>query len=207
MRISTHGTWFSADHPSIEYAAQNGSTPGFTGRVSARVCLFGKPRAGRRAIHARHHSRHIGDCQRAHLDRRSQHAVGRGARRQRRDHRGGRNDGGYPRARRRGTSDRRRRTVRRAGLHRHARALHRRRLPPGLGAAARREDARRVRQPHRGVRRDRARRHVDHRRRLGSHAVGRRAAARATGSTPRRRTIRCGSIVSTATWRSPTAPR
>ena len=98
-------------------------------------------------------------------------------------------------------------TAGRARLHRLARALRRRRLPAGVGAAARRAHARRVRQPHQGVCGHGASRHVDHRRRLGPQPVGRRAAARATGSTRRRRITRSGSTGSTGTWRWPTAPR
>ena len=74
-------------------------------------------------------------------------------------------------------------------------------------AAARRAHARGVRRAHRGVREDGAAGHLDHRTATGTTAVGRRAAARASGSTRSRRTIRCGSTGSMGTWRSPTAPR
>ena len=92
-----------------------------------------------------------------------------------------------------------------AGLHRRARPLRRRRLPALVGAAARR--ATRPRSSSARIRdfaRDASAGDVDHRRRLGSRALGRRAAARALDRLASRRTIPSGSTGSTATWRSPT---
>ena len=62
------------------------------------------------------------------------------------------------------------------GLYRFAHPPDRRRPAARFGAAARRQLARRVRPPHRRVRQEAEARRVDHRRRLGPHAVGRRAA-------------------------------
>ena len=146
--------------------------------------------------------------QRARLDRRSRGAVGRGASRSAAS-------GSPPSARAPRSAGSpagvtpidAARTPDRARLHRRARALRRRRLPAGVGAAPRRATREEFVSRIKRVRRDGAGRHVDHRRRLGSQPVGRRAAARATGSTRSRRTIRSGSTASTATWRSPTAPR
>ena len=95
----------------------------------------------------------------------------------RRSDRGRRDQRRDPEARRGRHADRRGRAADRSGIHRLARPLPRRRLPAGVGAAARREDARRVRRSHQGVCRDGAGGHVDHRRRLGSQPLGRRTAA------------------------------
>ena len=126
--------------------------------------------------------------ERQDLDRRRHPAVGRSSGRRRGPDRGGRIEQGDPGSRGRGTVDRRRRTPRAARLHRHARALHRRRLPAVVGAAARRREPRRS-----SSRRIRAFAATvpkgtwitggdwDH------SAVGRGAARRARGSTPSRR--------------------
>ena len=139
--------------------------------------------------------------ERPRLDRQRRAARGRSDRDRRRPHRRRRHDRRHSRARRHGGDDRPRRTVRRPRLHRLARPLPRRRVPPVVGAAARRADARGVRRADQGVRRDRAGRHVDHRRRLGSHAVGRRAAAARLDRRGHAGSSRSGSTGSTATWR------
>ncbi len=114
--------------------------------------------------------------QRQGLDRRAGAAVGAGPDRRRRPHRGGRNGRGHPRGGRHGARRRPGQPAGRAGLHRLARALHRGRLPAGVGAVARRGVEGHVRRAHRRAREDPARGRLAHGRRLGPQPVGRRTA-------------------------------
>ena len=115
-------------------------------------------------------------CERAHLDRRRRAALGPGTRDQRRQPSAGRQRRGRSQSKR--VAGRRcRRPIDRARLHRYAYVHF---VDGGFGLASVQLRDARTREEfvgaNQGVRGNGARWHVDHGRRLGSHAVGRRAA-------------------------------
>jgi hypothetical protein len=138
-------------------------------RMLARAATRRGRAGGCRRTQLRHH-------QRQHLDRRSRTAMGGGAGCKRRSDRARWLDCGHPQGCGGAAARRCRRTLVASRFHRLARALHRWRLPSRIGAAARCEDARGVCRSNQGVRRHAAAGQLDHRRGLGSLALGRRAA-------------------------------